>query len=92
MGMPILLSTRTPYKIRYQDMSSRPERSEVEGGGDLLFSIPASNPDGSTTLPFVIPSEAEGSAVPSTSIESPWKRHPFIGITTSLGHSHAIRI
>jgi hypothetical protein len=36
---------------------------------------------GSATLPFVIPSEAEGSAVPPTSNESRWKhyacfRHP----------------
>ena len=30
---------------------------------DLRFSPPATNPNGSTTLPFVIPSEAEGSAV-----------------------------
>jgi len=31
---------------------------------DLQFSQPASDPNGSSALPFVIPSEVEGSAVP----------------------------
>ena len=34
---------------------------------DLRFSLPASDVDGSAALPFVIPTEAEGSAVPRTS-------------------------
>src|ERR1700693_6221081 len=36
---------------------------------DLQFAQPAPNAHQSTTLPFVIPSEAEGSAVLSTSIK-----------------------
>src|SRR5580704_4490263 len=46
-------------------MRCHPDRSEAEWR-DLLFSPSASNLDGSATLPFVIPSEAEGSAVLST--------------------------
>jgi hypothetical protein len=40
-------------------LSSRPERSVV----DLQFSQPASDSHRSTALPFVIPTEVEGSAV-----------------------------
>src|ERR1700734_4206152 len=43
------------------DVSSRPKRSEVEG--PAVPSILITNPNGSAPLPFVIPSEAEGSAV-----------------------------
>jgi len=39
-------------------LSSRPKRR------DLQFSQPATDADGSGSLPFVIPAEAEGSAVP----------------------------
>ena len=42
------------------ELSSRPERSEWR---DLRLTHPAANMNGSVALPFVIPSEAEGSAV-----------------------------
>jgi len=41
-------------------LSSRPKWR------DLQFSQPATDADGSTALPFVIPTEVEGSAVLST--------------------------
>src|ERR1700678_2778578 len=52
------LGTRIPY----QNMNCHPDRS-VAKWRDLLFSPPASKANGSAALPFVIPSEAEGSAV-----------------------------
>ncbi len=57
-GMAIFLGHSPPYP----NMNWHPDRS-VAKWRDLLFSIQAMNPDGSTTPPFVIPSEAEGSAV-----------------------------
>ena len=53
-GCQFFLGTR----IRYPNMNCHPDRS-VAKWRDLRFSIPATNPDGTTTLPFVIPSEAE---------------------------------
>jgi hypothetical protein len=46
-------------------VSSRPKRSEVEG--PAVHHPASTNLNGSATLPFVIPSEAEGSAVQGTS-------------------------
>jgi hypothetical protein len=43
---------------------------------DLQFAQPAPNAHQSTTRPFVIPSEAEGSAVRSTSTQCSPKHHP----------------
>ena len=52
------LGTRIPYR----NMNCHPDRSAAKWR-DLRLTHPASNTNGSTTLPFVIPSEAEGSAV-----------------------------
>ena len=50
-------------------MNCHPDRSAAEWR-DLLFTSEASNLNGSAILPFVIPSEAEGSAV---STDPSWK-------------------
>ena len=53
-------SARLPkYELSARSHKLRPERSAV----DLLLTHPASDTNGSAVLPFVIPSEAEGSAV-----------------------------
>jgi hypothetical protein len=73
-------------------LSSRPKWR------DLQFSQPATDPDGSTDLPFVIPTEVEGSAVLSTSNQSGRKHRPSLchpdrsgGICSSLNR-HLIRM
>ncbi len=48
-GWQFFLGTRIPYP----NMNCHPDRS-VAKWRDLRFSIPTTNPDGSTTLPFVI--------------------------------------
>jgi hypothetical protein len=52
-------SHRCLWKTSRSPLSSRPERS----AGDLLFTPLEANANGSAAVPFVIPSEAEGSAV-----------------------------
>jgi hypothetical protein len=95
MGHPFIRMEAPPSPL-----SSRPERSAVEGSAvlstsirsewkhhpplchpdrsaaqwrDLQFSQPASDPDGSTTLPFVIPTEAQRSG----GICSSLNQHPI---------------
>ena len=83
IGMPILLSTRTPYEnpLSKYELSPRPERSEVESlplsevewGPAVLY---PSNQSPMEAPPFPLSSRAKPRDVrPSTSIESQWRRH-----------------
>ena len=68
-GSAVLLNRQQrQIKARLSPLSSRAKRR------DLLFTHPPSNVNGSASLPFVIPSEAEGSAVHSTGIKCRSKR------------------
>ncbi len=73
-------------------LSSRPKWR------DLQFPEPSSDADGSTALPFVIPTEVEGSAVPRTIIRCGRKHRPPLchpdrsgGICSSPKYHHPMR-
>jgi hypothetical protein len=49
--------------MKFTNATKLNSKSGVAKWRDLLFSQPLVNANGSATLPFVIPTEAEGSAV-----------------------------
>ncbi len=93
------LGSGTLVQIRFRREGTNWDYSSlIQTAFDLRLTRAASNTNGSAPLPFVIPSEAEGSAVLSTSIKYKWKRLPSLchpersrGICSSL-HQHQIQM
>jgi hypothetical protein len=84
-GSAVLLNQQPrPMEVSPFALSSRAKPR------DLRFAQPATEADGSVALSFVIPSEAEGSAVCSTSNQGQSKRRALLAWFSSKPHKSVI--